>query len=400
MISVNGLATTLKIIDSAASIFGNQDIRNITKRSLGIASRANSAGGSVAALAAQTTILSRVFVDSAIVDETIIPNMMRSIHELYTAQIIAALHLSQMVDGHRTVQDVMSVVQTGHNRREKGLLGNIASRRIGQESFLENYTGRPVEQVDYGFDQECLAMESDAAPVSRNLSVKPISPSEHRIGPLGELYEVKLTNPNDKTASITVPVFIQMQPSLIPAEIAPRFVDMNVSPSLWQRWTEMRAGEKTFWLDFILQRDIIRRQKVILKDPAKAEAFAEFLKTVANKDKYALDDVTDKLGARQSSNLANSVVIFSEEAVAQAKADSGVDLHNPRDRQRYFRESYTMMIVIVDPFHQRVTMYFNGLDGEVNSSYNDFRPKDAKFDPKELMSALQAFSTNNISRLR
>lgn len=191
-----------------------------------------------------------------------------------------------------------------------------------------------------------------------------------------------------------------MTPSLIPADVAPRFIDMNVAPDTWQRWTQMRAGELTFWKDFVLHRDLIRRQRAIIKDPKKAAAFSDFLKTVAKKDKYAIDDASDRLGSRQSQNLANSVIILSEDAIAQAKADSGIDLHNERDRVRYFRETYVMILVAVDPLHQRVTIYFNGIDGEINASYNDFRPKDQKFDPKDFMSALQAFSTNNIGRLR
>lgn len=397
MSSVRALNTTLSIIDGAASVLANDTVKNIAGRSARISDRAANAGNAITAFSSQTTILSRAFVDESIVDETIMPNLFRTLHEWYAAQIISALHLSQMVDGHRTVQDVMAVVQTGHNQRERGLLSNIVSRRIGQENFLASYMGEPAPHNA----DDAVGLESNGNDmVSNSVSIKSVSSSDNRIGPMGELYEVKLTNPSDKSSSTIVPIFIQMQPSLIPADIAPRFVDMNVAPSLWQRWTQMRAGELTFWRDFLLHRDMVKRQKSILKDPVKANAFSAFLKTVSNKDKYAIDDATDRLGSRQSANLANSVVVFSEETVAQAKADSGVDLHSPRDRLRYFRDTYTMIIVIVDPLHQRVTVYFNGLEGEINTSYNDFRPKDTKFDPKEFMTALQAFSSNNISRLR
>ena len=93
-------------------------------------------------------------------------------------------------------------------------------------------------------------------------------------------------------------------------------------------------------------------------------------------------------------------MIFTEESVAQAKADSGIDLHNAKDRQRYFRDVYAMILVIVDTMHQRITIYFNGIDGELDCSYNDFRPKDSKFDPNMFVEAIQALSTNQIGRLR
>jgi hypothetical protein len=329
---------------------------------------------------------------------------MKSQHEWYAAQIISALHLSRMIDSKRTVQDVMSVLQTGQNDRQQSLLGNILVRAGGQESFLGNYLGEgAVESFDIALEDDntnVVKTNNNNTVVSSSVGVRSITTSENRIGPIGELYEITLTNPNNKDVSIKVPVFVQMQPSMVPVDIAPRFIDMNVMPSLWQRWTQMNAGELSFWKDFILNRDLIHRQKSVLKNPRTAKAFSEFLKTVAKKDKYALADVTDKSTAARSGNLANSVVIFSEDTVAQAKADSAIDLHNPRDRQRYFRDTYTMIICVIDPIHQRVTTYFNGLDGSLDNSYNEFKPKDQKFDPKDFMQAIQAFSTNSLSRLR
>lgn len=401
MAADKGLSNTLRIIDAAASVLSNDKTKKVVGQVVGTADRLSKTGSAITSFSGQTTILSRVFIDESVITEPILPNLMRSIHEWYAAQIISALHLSQMVDSHRTVQDVLSVVQSGHNQRERGVLGNITTRSMGMESFISNYSGNNQMGLEASNSLAVVPQKKEAtSPSDKDMSIRSVSTSDNRIGPMGELYEVKLSNPNKEGSSLVIPIFIQMQPSIVPAPAAPRFVDMNVSPSLWQRWTQMRSGELTFWKDFILQRDRIRRNKTVLKDPQLAEAFTTFLKTVAKKDKYALDDASDRLGARQSSNLANSVIIFSEDTIAQAKADSGIDLHNERDRDRYFKDTYTMILVIVDPLHQRITIYFNGLDGEINSSYNEFKPKDSKFDPQDFMTILQAFSTGNISRMR
>lgn len=424
-----GLKGTLSIINAAGTILDASNPRHAraiqqhdkvkkgATYAAKVADRLDRAGGAITDISAQTTILSRVFIDENILDEPILPNLMRTTHEWYGAQIIAALHLSQMVSSTHTVQDVMSVVQTGHNNRQRGLLEHIADRNIGVESFLSAYLGGAGMEAYDAADPFVLHTREESDELARReaavtqreselhnkpseLSVRSVNTSEHRIGPMGELFEVKLSNPNGNGQSITVPVFIQMQPSIVSGDVAPRFIDMNVAPTYWQRWTQMRAGELSFWKDFVLNRDLIKRQKSLIKDPKTAAAFSEFLRTVAKKDKYAIDDATDKLGSRQSANLANSVIVFSEESVMRAKADSGVDLHNDRDRDRYFRDTYSMIVIIIDPLHQRVTVYFNGLDGTINAPYSDFKPKDSKFDPKEFMSALQAFSSNNIGRMR
>lgn len=405
MVSLSGLKDFLGIGSAVTQILSSDAAKTAGrwgKKGYNKYKEISPLGGAITQVSSQTTILSRVFIDESIVDEVVCPNLMKSIHEWYAAQIIAALKLSNMVDSKRSVQQVMSVVQSGHNARQ-ALLGRVSERAMEQYSFLTNYTG----------NEDCFGMEAfqlnDLSTPSRSAdkpnamsvgAVKSVTVSDNRIGPMGELYEVTLSNPNSKDLSITVPIFVQMQPSLISAPVAPRFIDMNVDPGLWRRWTMMRAGEISFWKEFVLKKDLLARGKALLKDPQAASAYSEFLRTIASKDKYALVDIADYSTASKSANLANSVVVFSEDTVAQAKTDSAIDLHNPRDRKRYFRDTYTMIIAVIDPIHQRVTIYFNGLDGELDVSYADFKPKDKNFDPNNFVQALQAFSTNTVGRLR
>jgi hypothetical protein len=295
----------------------------------------------------------------------------------------------------------MSVLQDGRHNRSQDLLNNVLERAAGQEAFLSNYLGEAgLEALKYDSLNQPIRETSDKDSNLNGVSVKSVNTSDNRIGPMGELFEVTLTNPENTNASVKVPVFIQMQPSLIPHQIAPRFVDMQVQPSVWQRWTQMRAGELSFWKDFVFKVDVLNAKKNVVKDPNAASAMRNYLSTISKKDMYALGDASSKKSVTRSANLANSVVILSEETIAQAKADSNIDLHREADRQRYFRDTYTMLIAIVDTIHQRVTIYFNGIDGELDVSYNEFRPRDQKFDPNMFMQALSAFSTNSIGRLR
>lgn len=413
----NWLQATFNISAVLSGLFSKKT-SNALKKGSDVLKRAANTTSSITALSGQSTILSRVFVDQSVIDEPVLPNFLRSCHEWYAAQIISALHLSQLVTDGVSVQDILTPVQTGYNKRTTSVIRNIRDRRFATESFLVNYLG--LERADqmigleaYGnFDPKKLPSNSLAKAVNDKPSEEPYGldsmrsrgVSENRLGPIGELFEIKLSRPklgkDDSEDSITVPVFVQMMPTIIPESIAPRFIDMNVDENIWQRWTKMRAGEISFWKDFVLQRDVMKRHKAIIKDAEVAKAFGDFLKSVEAKDKYALGDLTDSLSASQSYNLANSVMIFSEDTVMRAKVDSAIDLHKESDRNHYFKNTYSMIIAIVDSLHQRVTVYFNGLDGGLNASYNDFKGKDQKFDPKDFMAALQAFSTNSVSRLR
>lgn len=393
--SLGGTLTILKVVADYISK-GNR-----------IKNRLNTAGSSIASVTRQTSILSRAFIDEAVVGEIVLPHLMKSAHEWYAAQIVAALRLTNMVNSKQNVQDIMSVVQTGYNT--KSIASEALEHLLDQECFI----GESLEQIgmeasnnpsDDETELKDTKARNELARVRNGknelTAVKSVKVGDNKIGPMGELYEVDLVNPADPSHPITVPIFVQMQPSIIAAEYAPRFIDMNVMPHIWNRWTQWRAGEIAFFKDFLFNLDIVRRNSSILKDPEADATFKEFMKTAAKKDYYALKDVTFSKDGKMSQNLANSVMVLSEDAVQRAKAESAIDLHNSTDRHNYFKNAYAMMVIIVDSLHQRVTIYFNGVDGDLNLGYADFRPKDSKFDPNDFMAALQAFSTNSISRLR
>lgn len=208
----------------------------------------------------------------------------------------------------------------------------------------------------------------------------------------GELFNVTLTNPEHPDKSIQVPILMQMLPLVVPAEIAPRFIDREVMPTTWQRLTEMTTGEKSFWADFIGQKDILARRSMP-SDPESARVLKIFLDTIKAKDAYSRADIaSNRSTGDMSKNLPNSIMIFSEESVQDAYLTSGIDLRNETDRNRYFRDTYTMIIAIINPSHQRVEIAFNGIPGLIDISYADLKPKQKNFDPTDLISSMAAFA--------
>lgn len=420
MVSVTQLKDTLGIVAAAGQILDNKTVRKVVSTSAKatiFAKKTNKVGGALTQFTQQTTIISRVFIEDTITNEIVLPNLMKSVHEWYAAQVVAALQLSRLVDGKRTLQNIMSVVQDGRHDRTQDVMDEVLKKASGMEAFLSNYLGeagmeaiRPTPFVTLANakkelsgpanDTDQVTPVRNTKPVDSSITLRSVSASENKIGPMGELFEITLAPPTDKSAGVKIPIFIQMQPTIVPADIAPRFIDMNVAASTWQRWTQMKAGEISFFKDFVLGMDLARRNLALLKNPEAASALSEFMKTTARKDKYALGDAMSGSDVTRSANLANSVVILSEETVAQAKADSAIDLHNDQTRARYLRDTYAMILIIVDTIHQRVTIYFNSLDGSLNCGYGDFKPKDTKFDPNDFMQALTAFSTNSIGRMR
>lgn len=494
--------------------------------------RADHTGSSLAQYTSQMRIVTRVFIDSSIEDEPIIPNLCRAERGWYVAQVLAALQLNQLVSKGVSVQDVLGVVQTGDNAHYQNAGISALKRFAGLASFMENYEllsggalsqeSNPIDDFDrymkmadmgklpkdatddpVGFMNDRLAdaasivdgvktvptdklqelwgkaanalktstnqtagkmaaaavgvagtmllkagvqhliekakdrwdpdtvkkaedelkaartkeellgladkynldrrlVEKQAAELDAPLNIDPSRVDLEKLNgiAIGELFTVTMTNPDHPEASIPVPVFIQMTPISVPYRVAPRFIDGLVSPSVWQRWTMMTAGEIEFFRDFIGQRDRLR-EKIRHDDPEGLRALKTFLQSIHNKDKYSLSDVaSNREVGNMSQNLANSVLIFSEDTVRQAYAESGVDLHNDADRARYFKSTYAMIISIVDPAFAEVTTYINGIDGRIKFKYSALKPNDKKFDPVDLIAAMAALGDGKAPTLR
>ena len=403
------------VVSGAAHVSGNTNLQNLSDqigRGQRMVRHASSIGGAITNVSRQATIDSRVFIDEGIVDEQCLRHVLGTAHSWYAAQIITALGMSRMVNDIEKVSDILGMVQTGSNEHITSMVSD-ANRTAQQRMTLKKLGLASFTSDPMGLESSAVAViPSETPPTSTNNSsdkpkeqfdvnaVSSVKVGDNRIGPIGELFNVELSAPGSKDGGVALPLFVQMVPSIIDADVAPKFITFNVSASLWQRWTQMRAGELRFWKDFVFHQDLVRRNRSIIKNPQVAAAFSDYLRTINKKDAYAARDLIVPPTGKVSSNLSNSVMVFSEDTVSRARVEAGINLHDAKTRHRYFSDSYTMMIIIIDPLHQRVTIYFNGIDGDLNLPYSHFKGKDSKFDPKDFMEAMSAFSSNSIGRMR
>ena len=495
--------------------------------------RSDNTGQSLAQYTQQLRIVNRVFVDSSVAEEAVLPNLLRALRGWYTAQCLAGLQLQQLVSKGVSVQDVLGVVQTGDNphyhnagisafQRFAGMTSlvecfdHIHAADLSQEAWIppsgshsdpqvqallkkamaaaagsttaklganlmdvmQNAAAQPDGQsvlqgawakaIDIANSKngskvvdKAVVTATAAAMAMAGLGIKKmaqaginkVSPDnmvkleadlkkaktkeelvgiaekyhldrrlvEKKIAELnapinidpqrvdlekingiatGELFNVTLTNPADKDASITVPLMIQMTPINVPYRVAPRFIDGMVSPSIWQRWTQFTAGELDFFSDFLGQSDRLSK-RIDHGDDEGLRALKTFLSSIQRKDAYSVNDVASHRNAGQmSQNLANSVMVFSEDTVRNAYAESGIDLNNDKDRERYFAATYVMIVAIVDPAFAEVNVYIRGIDGKINFKFSALKPADKKFDPVDLIAAISALGSGKAPSIR
>lgn len=321
------------------------------------------------------TVVSRVYQDGTLLHDPITPDLIRVIHQYYTAQVITALQLNQLVTDTHTVREMLGVVAT------------------------ESLAGPAVESVGAAFASYAKApalspaLEADDDRSKSTPLPKEVTPLSDASVPMGRLIEVTLTNPSNGH-QVKVPLLIQMLPYVIPAEIVHHFINFNVLPSLKMRWMQWRAGEISFWKDFVFQADIIANRQKVLKNDQNG-ALLEFLETQTVKNAQTLAKHATQTTA---ANIANAVLIFSADSLKRAKATTGVDLSREGDRNRYFANTFAMMIVVVDVAYQQVTFYFNGLPGYSTFHFDQFKSKGKGLDAVDLVKAMNAMAQQRAPR--
>lgn len=196
-------------------------------------------------------------------------------------------------------------------------------------------------------------------------------------------------------------LYVQLIPYVLTPDVVSGYIGANFAPPVSRRWTKFKAGEISFWKDFILARDIIRKQKKILKQDkhgiilsmmqkqrSSLYAWWEGLLGLMTQDRNG----HNPYGVRgMSHNLANTMLITSKATFDRTCRELGLNFDNWTQRQKFFNKTWSMLICVVDPLYNTVEMYFNGVDMKGSYNFAMINKVGAKgqdnFDLKEVMSA-------------
>ena len=183
----------------------------------------------------KSQVSSRVFIQKSISAEPYIADILRTKQNMYMGYILTALELDTLIDGTRTVRDVLSTISTESYK-------DIIS--IAQESFI-----------------------FEAKPENKGVSSKVISPEISDLNfPSGKIIE--LTIPTASGGLFKINVFLQLLPTIFPDDLVESFISLNIEPSFMQRYYQYTAGEISFWKDLLFQCDLRKERKRILKSDA------------------------------------------------------------------------------------------------------------------------------------
>lgn len=336
--------------------------------------------------AAQNTIVARAYVEDTLATMDITPKVLKAVQVTYAGMVVTILERSNEIIAGTTVNDQ---------------LNKVWSRGMGMEAYK-----------DVGLDMRdiCSSVES-LKPVSKDTN--PLMPSQEddsakpAVGgtivgdfdikpadllPVGQMLKVTLAGKSagGDIVKQQITLTVRVTPFITAAKSMELILGHGAVPSAAIRKLQLSAGETSFWHDYVFKLNRLRK----MDEAARADktgAYAAFLKDTTNRDSDRYLDILYNLATPKalSANLANSIAVVTEETLLRAGVEAGVNFNDPKARANFFRQSYMMMLVVIDPHYHTVTIYMYGFENGHQYSFDDFSPK-KKMDANDF---LQMFSS-------
>ena len=383
----------------------------------------------------QANVMSRLYIEDSILRDDICVPLVGTLNQLYVSYILSALNLDTQCANGRTVREMFELVAT----ENYDIIGEIMNNfgKINQQYSNEETVvrlepdtqrlpvGRVIELTMTGINvlSETEATTSRLANGDKDPSTWSLQRSQTKDKDKdGKDVMVDMVDDNGKPVSrATVKekkkpdtyqfkayLYVQLIPYVLTPDVVTGYIGANFVPPTSKRWTQFKAGEISFWKDFILARDVIRRQRNILKQDKNGVIMDMMAKQRSSLyhwwegalnlfgahmlAKSGSNVRMSDLGIRsQSHNLANTILITSKATFDRACREVGLNFANNTLRQKFFNKTWSMIVCVVDPLYNTVDMYFNGVDMKGTYNFNMINKVGAKgqdnFDLKEVMSA-------------
>jgi hypothetical protein len=199
---------------------------------------------------------------------------------------------------------------------------------------------------------------------------------------VGKVIEVTITE-NEHTARI--PVTIRMRVTSMPSPVLVETLAVGgVDVTAGSRWKAFRAGELGFWSDIVLAQDRIDAHRNAIRKDTSGYYNAVYQR--ANKNLSA-----ELLGAGPSVGNASAIIVLTEQTRQDLERKIGGRLSDYKTRQNIFINTFSMLMCVVDPEWETVTIFHRGIQmpTELNIKYITSSAKGTGPDVAEIMKAYQ-----------
>lgn len=378
---------------------------------------------SLTAYTAKSNVISRVYLDQSVAADDICIPLLGTLNQLYCCYVISALNLDSYVIGGRTVRDMIGSVASESFNLEpfqlvNAVFGESKAAVMETVAALEAASGgvMDLEKDSQRFIVGRMieirlaangSLTTTTSNVKDGISVKNNQKYQNVVGadthgnlvmgniPNGGSLDTGIDHSNARTTQtseqiqeFTAYIYVQLIPRILTTDTSRLMLDIQYVPTLSERWRKYRAGEISFWKDFIFARDLIDKQHQALKNDRTGT-----VGQIVSKSRGKLAQYFFGLASLRtpSHNLASAISIISKDAFDRACKENNIDFGNIKMRNNYFNRTFTMMMVVVDTMYGKVDIYYNGVDYVGTYTFDMVNRVGAKgkdnFNLKEVMTA-------------
>lgn len=156
---------------------------------------------------------------------------------------------------------------------------------------------------------------------------------------------------SDGENSRDIPITVRLIAYPTPSKTMERILKWSEKDnSLKSRVSAWRAGELSFWRDLVFMRDIFAERLKALKQD-KSGLFEAMTGRVAKNMVAGMMSMTPSLGT------VSSIAVVSEDTIRNVEREIYGKVSDFKTRQRIMNATGIMLLAVVDPVHEFVTLY-------------------------------------------
>lgn len=206
---------------------------------------------------------------------------------------------------------------------------------------------------------------------------------------VGRILEVQV---QDGAAKATIPVQLRLISVPMSSDNIVRALNQTKQPtSMMERFHGWRAGELSFIKDLIFCQDLLDEHKRnLMRDTS-----GQYKSTLAQSNKNALASI---VSGRLSIASASNMMVLSAGTASKLEAAMGGRLKDFNFREKIFKKSYQMLLVVVDTNWERVTIYTRSIEHASQHSIKELKAAGGKkdIDITEILNAYKMGSAPSI----
>ena len=296
-------------------------------------------------------------IDSDLLYHDGLPEVMQSLQSLFAGYYLQAVAVSTTVG---KISVMRHLDKLNPNRKPLDSAADTAGWLLATESYkhrlprpndlrvaLEAADGSAQRPSNFGSGRDTMSTLKELT----NLSV-------------GKMLSVEIT---DGLHHATIPISIRLMASSIPTQSLVHILSVgNEDKSAKERYHAWKAGRLEFIKDLVFCQDLIdAHRKNLIAD--KDGLYANILK------RHRGNQISTMVSGNPSVATASNLAVLSSDTVSQLELKINGKFKDFRTREKVFKETYMMIVAVVDKEWDRVTFYHRGISEATEVGMRDLK---------------------------